>query len=150
MVAGETDPRDVRSIAVTADDVVTAYEADRRSARSPVLRVTPPFSGRMRARLHVADSESRRTSDVDEETGAVHVSPTRLVDETRIPDYPTPDDTEDAIRSNPDESFSVEHHHERQVEAVADWRATVADALVESVELRTVDGPHRVEVKRLG
>lgn len=149
MGAGDTDPRAVRSIAVTTGDVVTAYEARRRSARRPVLRILPPFAGRMRARLH-AESESERATDVAEATGAVHVPPNRLVDETLVPSYPTPDDTEDSIRSNPDETFSVEHHHDRQVEAVAEWRAAVADALVGSVELRLENGPHCIAVKTLG
>ena len=157
MDAGVTDPRDVRAIAVSTDDVVAAYEAHSRRSRRAVLRLTPPFSGRMRARLHVAESAERaaastngRPTDVDDATGAVHVPPERLVDETRVPDYPTADDTEDAIRSNPDETFSVDVHHDRHVEAVDAWRATVAEAIVESVDIRLSDGTHRVAVKRLG
>jgi len=137
-----TDPRDVRSVAVTTDDVVAAYEARRRSARPTVLRATPPFSGRMRARLHVPDGEG--------ESDALHLDPAGLVDEDRIPDYPTPDDTEDELRADPDAEFSVERHRERHVEAVEEWRAAVADAVVESVELRTEAGSHAVAVKPLG
>jgi len=136
-----TDPRDVRSLAVTTDDVVAAYEASRRSDRPTVLRVTPPFSGRMRARLHVPDGT---------ETDAIHLDPVRLVDEGRIPDYPTPDDTEDELRADPEAEFSVERHRERHVEAVENWRAAVADAVVESIELRTDGGSHAVAVKPLG
>ncbi|WP_135806259.1 hypothetical protein [Halorussus marinus] len=140
-----TDPRNVRSLAVTIDDVVSAYEARRRSDRPTVLRVTPPFSGRMRARLHVADAP-----EPDGGADAFHIDPARLIEEERIPDYPTPDDTEDELRTDPDAEFSVERHRERHVEAVEAWRATVADAVVESVELRVDDGTHAVAVKPLG
>ncbi|MFC7068521.1 hypothetical protein [Halobaculum lipolyticum] len=52
-----TDPSVVRQLAVTADDVLAALEASERGRRDAVLRVTPPFAGRMRARLHVAGAE---------------------------------------------------------------------------------------------
>jgi hypothetical protein len=136
-----TDPRDVRSVAVTTDDVVAAYEARRRSDRPTVLRATPPFSGRMRARLHVPDGEG--------ESDALHLDPAELVDESRVPAYPSPDDTEDELRADPDAEFSVERHRERHVEAVEEWRAAVADALVESIEFRIDEGSHSVAVKPL-
>ncbi|MFB6251790.1 MAG: hypothetical protein ABEI27_08930 [Halobellus sp.] len=47
-------PIRIRSLAVTTTDVVDALEARVRRQRRIVLRVTPPFSGRMRARLHDA------------------------------------------------------------------------------------------------
>ncbi|WP_311173190.1 hypothetical protein [Halobellus ordinarius] len=50
-----TDPRRIRALAVTTEDVVDAFEASVRGGRELVLRVTPPFSGRMRARLHAVD-----------------------------------------------------------------------------------------------
>jgi hypothetical protein len=48
-----SDPILVRSIAVTSGDVVAALELNRTSDDEATLRVTPPFSARMRARLHV-------------------------------------------------------------------------------------------------
>ena len=39
------DPTVIRSLAVTADDVVAALEANERRDAAAVLRVTPPFSG---------------------------------------------------------------------------------------------------------
>lgn len=152
MDAEDTDPRAIRSVAVTAGDVVTAYEARQRSPRQPVLRVTPPFSGRMRARLHdpgPAVSGKEFDADLDSATGAVHVPPGRLLAEDAIPSYPAPDGTEDALREDPDAEFSVETHRERHVEAVEAWRAAVADAIRETAELRLADGSHRVEVKAL-
>ena len=150
----------IRSLAVTTDDVVAAYEARQRSSRRAVLRVNPPFSGRMRARLHVAEGEDRTEGDdgdadvegreSEAETAALHLDPARLVAEDDLPAYPSPDDTEDELRADPDAEFSVERHRERHVQAVEAWRDAVADAVVEAVELRTPEGPHRVEVKALG
>ncbi|GAA0258711.1 hypothetical protein [Halobaculum roseum] len=53
----DSDPAVIRQLAVTADDVLAALEARDRGRREAVLRITPPFSGRMRARLHVAGAE---------------------------------------------------------------------------------------------
>ncbi|WP_135824293.1 hypothetical protein [Halorussus ruber] len=148
------DPRRIRSLAVTAADVVSAYEARQRSPRLLVLRVTPPFSGRMRARLHdpgpaVAGTDPQ--SDLDAETGALLVPPRRFVSEESIPEYPSPDETEDALREDPDEEFTVERHRERHVEAVEAWREAVADAISGSVEFRLGESEtYRVEVKTLG
>ena len=152
-----TDPRDVRALAVTTGDVVTAYEARRQSPRRPVLRVTPPVSGRMRARLHDpgpsaagADPDADVGPDFDPETGALHVPPARFVDGDALPAYPTPDDTEDALRADPDAEFTVERHRERHVVALEAWREAVADAIADSVEIRLDGGTHRVAVATLG
>lgn len=134
---GSDDPADVRSIAVTASDVVTALEANRRSSRRTVLRVTPPFSGRMRARLHRPDGA---------EGEAVHVDPERLVAEP--PPYPDPDETADRLRETGE--YDPDSHHERHVEAVRAWRERVRDDIVDAVDVETPDGPRRVAVKRLG
>jgi hypothetical protein len=136
--SGDADPTVIRSIAVTVDDVVTALEATRRSGRRTVLRITPPFAGRMRARLH-------RPTD-DEATGAVHVDPTTLV--SHPPPYPDPDETADRLRAAGE--YTTDRHHDRHAAAVREWRAVVRDAVVDAVTLSTAAGPHRVEVKRLG
>src|SRR6056297_3579117 len=52
VLMGSDEPSAIRSVAVTRADVVTALESNLRSDGRTVLRVTPPFSGRMRARLH--------------------------------------------------------------------------------------------------
>ena len=153
----DDDPCTVRALAVTTGDVVTAYEARRRSDRRPVLRVTPPFSGRMRARLHDpgpsaagADPDADVGPDRDPGTGAVHVPPARFVDEDAVPAYPTPDDTEDALREDSDVEFTVERHRERHVAAVEAWREAVADAVADSVDVRLDGDDHRVAVATLG
>ncbi|WP_128476179.1 hypothetical protein [Halorussus pelagicus] len=152
----DADPRAVRSLAVTTDDVIAAYEARQRSPRRPVLRVTPPFSARMRARLHdpgAAESGmgTEPGDDRDPATGALHLPPERFFDTDATAAYPSPDDTEDALRSDPDAEFSVERHRERHVEAVEAWRETVREAVAREVVVRLGEGErHRVEVKALG
>lgn len=127
------DPTTVDSVAVTVDDVVTALEANRRTDRRIVLRITPPFSARMRARLHRPEGD-----DGD----AVHLDPERLVDDP--PPYPHPDETRD-----PDGPYAPERHHERHTAAVRAWREAVGAAVVDAVEVPTPTGPHRIAVKPL-
>jgi hypothetical protein len=134
----DADPTAIRSVAVTVDDVVTALEATRRSDRRTVLRITPPFSGRMRARLH-------RPTD-DDATDAIHLDPSTLVAD--LPPYPDPDETADRLRAAGE--YTTERHHDRHAAAVREWRAATREAIVDAVALPTEDGPHRVEVKRLG
>ncbi|MFC6904552.1 hypothetical protein [Halalkalicoccus tibetensis] len=138
-----SDPRTIRSIAVTAEDAVSAYEASERSATRPVLRITPPFNGRMRARLHLP-------GDANEGSEAIHLRPADLFDPERLPPYPEPADTESEIRDDPDLDYSTELHHDRHVERVEEWRERARGAFVETVELDTSEGPHRIEVKVLG
>jgi hypothetical protein len=137
------DPSDIRSIAVTAEDVVTAAETNRTSDRTAVIRVTPPFSGRMRARLHV------RLHDDPQEAGAIHIPPTDLFAEG-APEYPRPAATEDDLRSDPDLEYSVERHREYHERAVEEWRVAAADAIADSVTLSVGEGTHEVTVHVLG
>jgi hypothetical protein len=134
----DTDPATITQLAVTAEDVVTALETNWRSDRHTVLRITPPFSGRMRARLHrpVADDDS----------GAVHVLPSGFVDDP--PAYPHPDETADRLREAG--TYTTDRHHERHTAAVESWRDAVTEALVDAVDLPTDDGPHPVDVAYLG
>jgi hypothetical protein len=137
------DPTVVDVVAVTTDDVVTALEANERRGAGAVLRVTPPFSGRMRARLHLAGAE--RDYDPPE---PLHVPPERLVDP--VPPLPTPDATEDEMRSDPETVYSPAAHRERHERAVAEWRAAVRDAVVERATVATTAGEHEVSIATLG
>lgn len=138
--ADRPDPTGIRSIAVTTDDVVAALEATVRGRREAVLRVTPPFEGRKRARLHVAGTGG----EYGDET-PIHLDPRRLVADD-APAYPEVDATEDELRAAGE--YSRDAHRERHAEAVAEWRAAVRDHLVETLEL---DGAaHRVDVRALG
>lgn len=131
-----TDPSVLQSLAISAEDLLAAMEADARGGPRTVLRVTPPFSGRMRARLHVAQAAD------DEET--VHIPPRALVDDA--PAYPTPDETADELRSHDELDYSVDRHREYHEQRVDAWRATVLDHVVESVTLPAVDGKIAVSI----
>lgn len=136
------DPTVVRSIAITTDDVVTAVEA-RRNGRSAVLRVTPPFAARMRARIHL-DTEAYETTPEP-----LHVHPRDLLDED-APAHPDPDETAERLRADPGEPYTTDRHHELHTAAVEAWRGAVRDHVVETVTLDTPAGPHEVAVRTLG
>lgn len=63
MPSEPSDPTVVRSLAVTTGDVVAALEVNRTSDDHATLRVTPPFSARMRARLHVDRSGGQQSGE---------------------------------------------------------------------------------------
>ncbi len=143
-MTGSPDPTAIRSLAVGAEDVVTALEAVRRSGQDPVLRVTPPFSGRMRARIH-----REGAMEYDDEPAPIHVDPDTLVADS-APSYPTPAETEDALRADPSLEYTRERHRERHAEAVTTWREAIRDHFVDAVTLDTTVGPHEVSVTVLG
>jgi hypothetical protein len=140
-VSEEDDPTVIRSLAIHAGDVLAALEASEQGTET-VLRVTPPFNGRMRARIHRVGPDGV-TDGRDDVTGAFHISPGRLVEDS-VPAYPRAVDTE------PEGEYDVDTHHERHVAAIEEWREGVTEHLVDDVELATVDGPHRVDVSVLG
>ena len=137
------DPRTIRVLAVTTDDVVTALEANERRDASAVLRVTPPFSGRMRARLHLDGAE-----DGYDEPAPIHLPPDRFLD--RVPVFPAPDDTEDEIRSDPDATYSPDEHRRRHEAAVGAWRRSVRESMLDETTIPAPEGPHSVRVTTLG
>jgi hypothetical protein len=138
-----SDPTVVRSIAVTIADLVAAVEMNQTSGKHAVLRVTPPFSGRMRARLHV-----ERSGEYESEPAPLHVEPDDLLEDP--PSYPRPAETEDELREDPEETYTVERHHERHRAAVQEWRETIPNRVSNSVTLRTTDGDRDVSVTLLG
>jgi hypothetical protein len=138
-----SDPTVVRSIAVTVEDLVAAVEMNRTSDKHAVLRVTPPFSGRMRARLHVEGSE-----EYDGEPTPLHVEPETLLDDP--PSYPRPAETEDELREDPAETYTVERHHDRHRAAVQEWRETIPNRISDRIRLATPDGDCDVSVTVLG
>ena len=144
---GDPGPKRVRSIAVHREDVANALEATLRSEREVVLRATPPFSGRMRARLHAldADGTSERTERAggDEPPTPIHIDPRALVEDA--PPYPEVDDT---AAEHPD--ADLEARRKRHAEAVEEWRERVRGSVGETVEIE-VDGETRtVDVTALG
>ncbi len=145
---GSDDPGEIGSIAVTVDDVLAAFEANRQRDAGAVLRITPPFASRMRARLHrtAADGDGTPAGD----PAPIRVDPERLLEDAAVSAYPTPDDTGEELRSDPDETYSRDRHHEYHAAAVEDWREDARDAVVDSVVLHTPAGPTDVAVKALG
>jgi len=134
-----TDPSVVRSVAISAADLVAALEATESGEAVTVLRVTPPFSGRMRGRLHVVQG------DADAET--LHVPPAALVDQS-APSYPTPDETADDLREASDDEYSVERHREYHQRRVREWRERLPDHAVDAVCLPAVG--HEITISLLG
>lgn len=100
------DPTVVDTVAVTVSDVVAACEARDRNRRETVLRITPPFSGRMRARLHVADVDARYG-----EPTPVHVHPRTLLSD--VPPYPgsDPETWRSLVASSLREEATIETDH---------------------------------------
>ncbi len=143
---GESDdPRAIRAVAVHADDVVTALEATERG-REAVLRITAPFAGRVRARLHVVQA-SEPTNDGRGGPGPIRIPPEKLVS-ADAPSYPQVDDTDPSVGGSAE--YDVEVHHERHAEAIEAWRKAVRECFVDSVELETEVGTHWVTVSVLG
>ena len=136
-----TDPHVIRSVAVTVDDIVTALEANHRTDRTAVLRITPPFNGRMRARIHIAGGEGEyATASIE----PIHIDPETFVD--TVPAYPEVDETAEQLVSG----YSVEKHYETHTKAVSAWREAVTTELVDSIDLVISTGTHSVSVAYLG
>lgn len=139
-----SDPTVVNAIAVTVEDVVAAVEMNRTSARQAVLRLTPPFSGRMRARLHVEQGEPYA-----ETPEPIHILPGDLLADD-APSYPRPADTGDELRADPAVEYTVERHRERHAAAADAWREAVPRAIRDELTLETHAGSWRVTVSTLG
>lgn len=135
-----SDPSAIRSLAISTGDLVAAVEATTRERTDVVLRVTPPFSGRMRARIHVVQQGS-----TDDET--VHISPLALLD-ADAPPFPTPDETADELRETDDEAYSVERHRTYHEQRVTEWRASLPDHVVDRTAVPAVG--HEVSISLLG
>ena len=139
------DPTVVRSIAVTTADVVAALELNLTSDDTGVLRLTPPFHGRMRARLHI--DRAGEGPPADTEPRPLYLPPERLVEEP--PAYPRPDETAAQLRGDAETAYTVERHHECHAAAVERWRETVPETIREKVTLRTPEGTTTVSVSVL-
>jgi hypothetical protein len=137
------DPRSIRLLVVTVDDVVAALEANERRDAGALLRVTPPFSGRMRARLHLDGTESEYG-----DPEPIHIPPEQFV--RTIPAFPSPDDTEDELRSDPETTYTPERHRKRHEAAVEAWRKQVRSALAEEMAFETGDDRQTVRIATLG
>ena len=143
-----TNPHRIRSIAVHRDDVMTALEATLRTDRSVVLRVTPPFSGRMRARIHALSGAEQNTLEpaavagsADANAAPIIIPPETLVES--VPEYPEVDDT---IARAP--GADIEARRQQHTAAIQTWRTTVQASIVEQVTFEP--SGHTVDVLALG
>jgi hypothetical protein len=148
-MAGQSrDPTAVSVIVVRAEDVVTALETNLTSDEHAVVRLTPPFSGRMRARLHVERGAPEEQPTSAERPQPVRIDPAALLDDP--PPYPRPAETEEQIRTDPDRTYSVATHHECHTQRVADWRQTIATCIRDRAPIEAPTGRHEVTVSVLG
>jgi len=143
MTPEPADSSAVQVIVVAASDVVAAVETNETSGTRAVLRLTPPFSGRMRARLHVEHG-----GEYDSDPQPIHVDPGTLLG-ADAPSYPRPADTEATLRADPDRSYTVERHHDRHTRAVEEWRARLPAGVRDRVTITTPEGTHEVSVSVL-
>ncbi|UTF55143.1 hypothetical protein [Natronosalvus rutilus] len=136
----DRDPTIIRSLAVAAEDVVNAFVYTRENPGRAILRATPPFHGRMRARLHVY-----RVDD-SPKTGAVHLEAAALLDAETVAAYPTLEDVEQRVGGE----ASAGTVREQRADALEAWAERARESIFESVAFETADGPHRVSVRTLG
>ena len=134
------DPTAIETVVITIEDLVTALEATLGTGREAVLRITPPFSGRMRARIHLAGAD-----DYDD-PAPIHLDPTTLVEP--CPRYPTAAETAAELDS-PDDSYT-DRHEETHTERLAAWREAVRANIVDTTEINTPTGAVVIEVRWLG
>jgi len=123
---------------------VAALETNLTSGRDAVLRVTPPFSARMRARLHVLQD-----SEASGDPGPVSVDPESLLTDD-APSYPRPAETEETLRADPGREYTVETHRECHVQAVESWRSAVTETVRERTSIVVRDEEIPVDVYVLG
>jgi hypothetical protein len=112
--------REIDVLVVHVDDVIAAVAATAQG-RETVLRVTPPFRSRQRARLHVPDE--RDGADVDDRDIEPLLVPAGAFVTDDAPSFPRAPDTEPAPAES--DMYDVDEHFERHVDAVGDWREHV-------------------------
>ncbi|MFC4248906.1 hypothetical protein ACFOZ7_18590 [Natribaculum luteum] len=142
-MAGDADPSTIRSLAVSKEDVVNAFVYGRENPGTAVLRATPPFHGRMRARIHVYQVDDTRL------TGAIHVHPADLLESEVVEEYPALEGVEDDLAAGDGEA-DPERVREEHARALEEWQKRARERIVDDVGLE-VDGVEvHVDVKTLG
>jgi hypothetical protein len=174
MPSESSNPRTVDVLVVHADDVIAALAATAQG-RETVLRVTPPFRGRQRARIHVVenvdgadgppsgdrathaedagrieatDARPVQRADDAEAADPLHVPPDAFVADD-APSFPRAPETEPTPAESPE--YDVEEHFERHEDAVAAWRERVPEHFRERVRADHPDeGRCEFEARYLG
>lgn len=148
-----SDPTVIEVLIARHDDVLTAIESYNRGNKQTVLRVTPPFAVRMRARIHriLPNNDPEISLDsgeaTPEPTSPINISPVAFVDSTRP--IPTVDDIEDQLRHTAAD-YSINQHHETYQAAIESWREDVAKNLCESITFDTATQQIAANVSYLG
>lgn len=126
-MTGSDDATVIETVVVAATDLVAALESSARGPETDaVLRATPPFSGRMRARLHAGPA------DPATDPPPVRIPPSDLVRPT-CPDPPRPDGVADRLRAEDGTEYTLDRHRDRYRDALRQWRAAVPEHVVDSV-----------------
>lgn len=137
----------LQSVAVHREDIVRAYEMRVRKQEKAVLRVTPPFSAKMRGRIHIeTDDDDYMAGDSE---NPIHISPRSLLDDPPV--FPTPDDTADQLRADPNVEYTRERHHRVHEERVKEWRETIARSITNQATIALAEGEkQQVDIVALG
>lgn len=142
---GVGDPSSIRTVAVAREDVLDAFEYTRTNPGTAVLRLTRPFHGRMRARLHVYRDEA--------ETDAIRVPAADLLAADAVAAYPTLEDVERRLEGEngtDEEASSTEQLRDALADEREAWREQARESIVDELVLETDDGESRVDVTTLG
>jgi hypothetical protein len=149
MSAQADDPRAVDVLVVHAEDVVSALAATEQG-RETVLRVTPPFRRRQRARIHVpgdADGHPGGSGDGDADAAPLHV-PARAFVADDAPGFPRATETEPAPAESSE--YDVDEHFDRHATAVEEWRETISTYFRDEVSVDADGVDCWFEVRYLG
>lgn len=141
-----SDPADlgtIRSIAVDAEAVVDAFVYTRENPGTAVLRVTPPFHGRMRARIHVFRD--------DPGPDVAYCRPDDLLPAAVVEAYPSHPENGSVEGSDPGEAGDgVPDGRPANVRAIEDWRERAERAIVGEAVVGRGNDRIRVDVRVLG
>ena len=164
----ESDPSRIRSLAISREDLFDAFVYNRENPTTAVLRVTPPFHGRMRARLHV--SNERATTNVwrDPVTGSIHFEPESLLEQEVVDAYPVLEEIYASMDESDRAGETVSDVHEQYDRRLEEWRKSARSRVLDEVKLEgdvelegEVEGDvelegddagnsHRIDLKWLG
>lgn len=136
-------PQTIDAVAIHRRDVVQAFELRERRQEPAVLRVTPPFSGRMRGRLHISDDDPYQPGTAN---APIHIVPTALL--TDPPSFPMPDQTTPVAQIASD--YDPDQHHTVHSAAVEEWRTTIAHQITDSITVSLPAGTLSARVVVLG
>lgn len=128
----------IRSIAVEPEAVVDAFVYSRENPGTAVLRVTPPFHGRMRARLHVF-------RDVPG-TDMAYCRPADLLADEVVAACPS---FEDVADDPGDAETGPDERRASHAGAVESWRERAGDAIADEAVVERGDERVRVGVSVL-